>query len=141
MFLIFIDMPQKNATKKELLSFKEWLYELFQDERGHVSIKPVIAMLGSFFLCGSMLANSLTNGAFNPSETLVDAVMVITSIGMGADSIDKFSRKKTSNPSYNNDGYQDGRYKGDYRRTYNNIESVDRESGEVSREERENMDV
>ena len=76
------------------MKFKEWIIELFKDERGSISIKPVVAFLGAIFLCGTMTANSFSEEHFKPSADLVNAVMVITAIGMGADSLDKFSHKK-----------------------------------------------
>jgi len=76
------------------MNFKEWVIELFKDERGSISIKPVVAFVGTLFLCGTMFANSFSHGDIKPSVELVNAVMVITAIGMGADTIDKFSNKK-----------------------------------------------
>ena len=75
------------------MTFKQWLVELFKDERGSISIKPVVAFLGAIFLCGTMLANSFSEEHFKPADTLVNAVMVITAIGMGADTLDKFTKK------------------------------------------------
>ena len=75
------------------MTFKQWLVELFKDERGSISIKPVVAFIGTLFLCGTMTVNSFTEEHFKPADTLVNAVMVITAIGLGADSIDKFSKK------------------------------------------------
>lgn len=76
------------------MNFKQWVVELFKDERGSTSIKPVIALMGALFLCITMMVNSFTHGDIKPSDTLVDAVMIITAIGMGADTLDKFSFKK-----------------------------------------------
>jgi hypothetical protein len=76
------------------MTFKQWLIDLFKDERGSTSIKPVIGFVGTIFLCGTMLANSFSHEEFKPSPELVNAVMIITAIGMGADTIDKFSAKK-----------------------------------------------
>ena len=75
------------------MKFKDWIVELFKDERGSISIKPVVAFLGAIFLCGTMVANSFTEEHFKPADTLVNAVMVITCIGLGADSLDKFTKK------------------------------------------------
>lgn len=77
------------------MNFKEWVIDLFKDERGATSIKPVIAFFGALFLCGTMLANSFSHADFAPSPDLVNAVMVITAIGMGADTLDKFTHKKS----------------------------------------------
>lgn len=76
------------------MNFQQWVLDLFKDERGSTSIKPVIAAIGALFLCGTMLTNSFTEEHFKPADSLVNAVMVITTIGMGADTLDKFSFKK-----------------------------------------------
>jgi hypothetical protein len=76
------------------MTFKEWVIDIFKDEKGSISVKPVIAFLGTLFLCGTMLLNSFSKEEFRPAAELVNAVMVITAIGMGADSLDKFSPKK-----------------------------------------------
>ena len=75
------------------MTFKEWVIDLFKDEKGSISVKPVIAFVGALFLCGTMLANSFSKEEFKPAPELVNAVMIITAIGMGADSLDKFSVK------------------------------------------------
>jgi len=80
------------------MTFKEWVIDLFKDERGAISIKPVIAFVGALFLCGTMLANSYSKEEFKPSDALVNAVMVITAVGMGADTLDKFTAKKKDSP-------------------------------------------
>ena len=77
------------------MTFKEWIIDLFKDERGAISVKPVIAFVGALFLCGTMLANSFSEEHFKPAPELVNAVMVITAIGMGADTLDKFTHKKS----------------------------------------------
>jgi hypothetical protein len=81
------------------MNFKQWIVDLFKDERGSTSIKPVIAFVGSLFRCGTMLANSFSHADFAPSPELVNAVMLITAIGMGADTLDKFSHKKKDDSS------------------------------------------
>jgi len=75
------------------MTFKEWIVDLFKDERGRTSIKPVVAFLGALFLCATMCTNSYSQSKVNPSDKLVDAVMIITAVGMGADSLDKFTKK------------------------------------------------
>lgn len=50
--------------------------------------------MGAVFLCVTMTINSLSQKDFNPNPELVYAVTAITIAGMGADSLDKFSRKK-----------------------------------------------
>ena len=80
------------------MTFKKWVIELFKDERGSTSIKPLVAFVGTLFLCGTLVANSFSHGDIKPSDALVDAVMIITAIGMGADSLDKFSKRKPEEP-------------------------------------------
>ena len=77
------------------MTFKQWIIDLFKDERGSISIKPVIAFMGALFLCGTLLINALAHKEFEPSNELINAVMIITAIGMGADTLDKFTHKKT----------------------------------------------
>jgi len=86
----------KNPLK--IMNFKQWIIDLFKDERGSTSIKPLVAFIGTLFLCGTMTANSFTEEHFKPADSLVDAVMIITAIGLGADSLDKFSKKKPEEP-------------------------------------------
>lgn len=81
------------------MSFRTWIIELLQDERGSTSIKPVVALMGSIFLCATMLLNSFSSLEFQPSPELINAVMIITAIGMGADSLDKFTHKKKDEPT------------------------------------------
>jgi hypothetical protein len=76
------------------MTFKQWVIDLFKDERGSTSVKPVIAFVGAMFLCITMMLNSFSHADFAPSAELVNAVMIITGIGMGADTFDKFSHKK-----------------------------------------------
>ena len=83
---------------KKNMTFKEWVISLFSDERGSISVKPIIAMIGALFLSGTMLTNSFTHGDIKPSADLVNAVVIITAIGMGADTLDKFTHKKTEEP-------------------------------------------
>ena len=75
------------------MTFKQWIIDLFKDERGSISIKPIIAFIGTLFLCATMTMNSFSIADIKPAPELVNAVMVITAIGMGADSLDKFSFK------------------------------------------------
>ena len=63
------------------MNFKQWVIDLFKDERGSTSVKPVIAFVGAMFLCVTMMINSFSHADFAPSPELVNAVMIITGIG------------------------------------------------------------
>jgi ATP/ADP translocase len=76
------------------MNFKQWVIDLFKDERGSTSIKPIVALIGTLFLCSTMLINSFSEEHFKPAAELVNSVMIITAIGMGADTLDKFTHKK-----------------------------------------------
>lgn len=86
------------GKREKELSFKEWIVDIFKDERGAISVKPVIAFVGAMFLCITMVGNSYSAKDIAPSDKLVDAVMIITAIGMGADTLDKFTSKKADEP-------------------------------------------
>jgi len=77
------------------MTFRQWIVELFKDERGSTSVKPVVAFIGTLFLCVTMTLNSYSHEEFKPADSLVNAVLVITAIGMGADTLDKFTKKHT----------------------------------------------
>lgn len=86
------------------MTFKKWVLELFKDERGSTSIKPVIGFICSMFLCVTLSINSFSHGDIKPSDALVDAVMYIAIAALIGDTGDKFSfRKKTeeANTEYN----------------------------------------
>ena len=76
------------------MTFKQWVIDLFKDERGSTSIKPVIAFLGALFLCGTMLANSFTEEHFKPADSLVNAVAMLAFGALGLTSFDKFTSLK-----------------------------------------------
>jgi hypothetical protein len=48
-----------------------------------------------------MTLNSYTHEQFKPAPELVNAVLIITAIGMGSDSIDKFTYKPSNNTESN----------------------------------------
>lgn len=85
------------------MNLKQWIIDLFKDERGSTSVKPVVAFIGTLFLCVTMILNSYSHKDFEPAESLVNAVLVITAIGMGADTLDKFTRKSNNTTENNGD--------------------------------------
>ena len=74
--------------------FKTWVIDLFKDERDSTSIKPVIAIIGAIFLCGSLVVSFFVKGnTYQLSDTLINSILIMTGVGMGADTLDKFSFK------------------------------------------------
>ena len=49
------------------MNFKQWVIDLFKDERGSTSVKPVIALLGALFLSVTMTINSFSHSDFAPA--------------------------------------------------------------------------
>lgn len=78
--------PKKNIIQK----FLHFHYELFLDERGGVSIKPFLAYLCTIYLCFS-LAFTVAVPTTKPSDSIVNAIMMIAMACLGADTADKFS--------------------------------------------------
>lgn len=74
------------------MTLKEWIVDLFKDERGSTSIKPVIAFVGLLFLGVTLIANSFSHGDVKPSEALVETVGLVVIIAISADTGDKFSK-------------------------------------------------
>jgi len=70
---------------------KTWFSKLISvgDE---VSSKRVVALLGSFVLLATLVANSFTHQDIAPSDALVNAVLVLTLGCFGFTSIDKFAK-------------------------------------------------
>jgi hypothetical protein len=81
------------------MNFKEWILDLFRDERGGTSIKPLVALIGALTLCLAMVINVLYGKEWQPSDRLIEAVLVMTLGGLGGDTWDKFSTKNTSDQS------------------------------------------
>jgi len=76
------------------MTFKEWALDLFKDERGVTSIKPVVGFICALFLCVTLTINSFSHGDIKPSNGLVDAIMYICIAALLGDTGDKFSLKK-----------------------------------------------
>ena len=76
------------------MTLKEFVLDLFKDERGSISMKPLIGFMCSLFLCITLLANSFSHGDVRPSDKLVEAVRLSTIATVAGDTWDKFSKKK-----------------------------------------------
>lgn len=76
------------------MNFKEFVISLFKDERGNISIKPVIAFLGVLSLIITLIISVLSNKVISVPEALIYALVTIICVAMGADTADKYSFKK-----------------------------------------------
>ena len=79
------------------MNFKQWIIDLFKDERGSASVKPVVAFMGAFVLNLCCLLNIWFT--LVPAQAIIDAIVWITIVGMGADVLDKFSFKNKATAS------------------------------------------
>jgi len=69
-----------------------WIKNLFSN-RDEVSSKRVVGITGSASLITTMIANSFTHQSLAPSDSLVNAVVVISVGALGMTSAEKFSNK------------------------------------------------
>ncbi|MGA0081858.1 MAG: hypothetical protein ACO3UN_08690 [Candidatus Puniceispirillaceae bacterium] len=66
--------------------------EMFKGDRGEVSSKRVVGIVGAVVLFATMAHNSLSDVSVAPSPELVAAVEWITIACLGFTSIDKFAK-------------------------------------------------
>lgn len=71
----------------------EWLKKVLQDEKDNPSSKRLIAMVGSSILFISLLFSVILPFDINPSPALVDGVVWVIAVCLGATTVDKFSVK------------------------------------------------
>ena len=74
------------------MTLKEFFISLFKDERGNISIKPVIAFILSLTL--GVVFIIATKKELKISDSLIMGLVTVISIALGTDTFDKFSFKK-----------------------------------------------
>lgn len=75
---------------------KKFFKSLLSDESGQQSTKRILAILGTLFLCVTMILNSYSHEEIKPASELVSAVEMIVIVCVGATTIDKFSKKSST---------------------------------------------
>lgn len=78
---------------------KNFIKSLLADERGQQSTKRVLAIVGTLFLCITMLLNAYSSKEIAPSHELVSAVEMVVIVCVGASTVDKFTKKEADEPS------------------------------------------
>jgi hypothetical protein len=73
--------------------FKDFFIDAFTDERGRVSHKRIIAILCFLVLAFAFIYKLFCENCQESDTTLVDGLIIICCVAMGATSIDKFSKK------------------------------------------------
>jgi hypothetical protein len=73
---------------------KKFISQLFQDEKGNFSSKRFIGIVSGITLCATMYVNSYSHGDIKPSDTLVNAVAMLSFGCLGLASVDKIFKDK-----------------------------------------------
>ena len=68
------------------------MQDLFRDERGSTSIKPVVGLICALTLCIILFINCYKSD-LKLEDVIVNAVLLLAIVGIGADTVDKFSIK------------------------------------------------
>lgn len=77
-----------------LMKFKKVILEMLEDERGQISIKPVIAFLLTLVLGTTLVINTTHPKEFQPAEALIWGVVSVIIAAISGDTVDKFSFKE-----------------------------------------------
>jgi hypothetical protein len=72
---------------------KQFLKSIMSDERGRQSSKRLLAIIGTLFLCGTMIINACRVEGIELSSELISAIEMIVITCVGSTTIDKFSHK------------------------------------------------
>lgn len=76
---------------------KKFFSQIFQDEKGNYSSKRFIGIIAGLTLCVTMIINSYSQNNIKPSDTLVNAVAMLSFGCLGLASADKIFAKKFGN--------------------------------------------
>lgn len=79
--------------KSYLMKAKEIIIDMLRDERGSVSIKPVLGFLLGITMGVTLVINTTHPKEYEPSEGLIWGVVAVIIACIGADTVDKFSVK------------------------------------------------
>lgn len=72
---------------------KDILVDMIRDERGNVSVKPVLGFLLGLTMGVTLVINTVHPREYQPSEALIWGVVAVTVACIGADTADKYSVK------------------------------------------------
>jgi uncharacterized protein (UPF0333 family) len=77
-----------------LMKVSKVIMEMLKDERGQISIKPVIAFVLSITLGVTLVINTTHPKEFQPAEAMIWGVVSIVVASIAGDTADKFSFKQ-----------------------------------------------
>jgi hypothetical protein len=78
---------------------KTFAINLFKDERGKNSSKRFLGLIAGLTLCITLFVNSFYGANFKPSDSLVNAVAMLSFGCLGLASVDKIWGKTPAKPS------------------------------------------
>lgn len=70
------------------------ILEMLEDERGHISIKPVIAFILTLVLGTTLIINTTHPKEFQPADAMIWGVVSVIVAAIAGDTTDKFSFKE-----------------------------------------------
>jgi hypothetical protein len=76
---------------------KNFIKSMLSDESGNVSSKRFVGIVAGISLCITMYVNSYSHGDIKPSDSLVNAVAMLSFGCLGLASVDKVFGKKSNN--------------------------------------------
>jgi len=76
---------------------KDILVDMLRDERGNVSVKPVLGFLLGITMGVTLVINTIHPKEYQPSEGMIWGVVAVIIACVGADTVDKFSVKEMMN--------------------------------------------
>ena len=88
--------------RKTMTNKKNFIKSMLSDESGNVSSKRFVGIVAGISLCITMYVNSYSHGDIKPSDTLVDAVAMLSFGCLGLASVDKVFGKKSNNDKTEN---------------------------------------
>ena len=81
---------------------KNFIKSMLSDESGNVSSKRFVGIVAGLSLCITMYVNSYSHGDIKPSDSLVNAVSMLSFGCLGLASVDKIFGKKSNNDKTEN---------------------------------------
>ena len=72
---------------------RDIIVEMMRDERGNVSVKPVLGFLLGLTLGVTLVINTIHPKEYQPNDGLIWGVVAVIVACMGADTADKYSVK------------------------------------------------
>lgn len=76
-----------------LMKFKKVILEMLRDERGQISVKPVIAFILTLVLGTTLVINTTHPKEYQPAEAMIWGVVSVIVAAITGDTADKFSFK------------------------------------------------